>query len=135
MPCPQACRRLRAPTGRALTKAGRAPPGEPPTRGPAATGTAATPRGPARPAAYPFALAGVLVGVVLQRQLAVGALDLLGGGGGLHLQDVVVLRLLHHGVPRGRAAFIKPVTPTALLRPQPLTATRTPPPPPAQRPQ
>lgn len=58
----------------------------------------AAPPGPLpAPAPYPLALAGVLVGVVLQRQLAVGALDFLGGGGGLHLQDVVVLRLLHHG--------------------------------------
>lgn len=67
--------------------------GPPPHGGWAALGPRPSTPGPA----YPLALAGVLVGVVLQRQLAVSALDLLGGGIGLHLQDVVVLRLLHHG--------------------------------------
>lgn len=76
------------------------------------------PRSP--PRAHPLALVWVLVRVVLERQLSVGLLDLLGRRAGLHPQDVVVLRLFHHRVPRPRRA-------TPLRRP--LRA-----PPPAARP-
>lgn len=115
---------------RPARRAGR---GLPPAAAAGAAGSAAAPRwvgspqastqprlpAPAPIPAYPLALAGVLVGVVLQRQLAVGALDLLGGGIGLNLQDVVVLRLLHHGGCLWEDAPRYPRVAPALPRPAP----------------